>query len=305
VPASTGTPFDSKREAAMAGFATRRWTSRDGLTLVARDYAGADGVARLPVVCLHGLTRNAKDFDDVAPRLAATGRRIIVPDVRGRGASARDPNAANYHPRVYARDMAEMMQALGIAQAVFVGTSMGGIITMALAALRSKSVAAAILNDVGPAVAPEGIARILGYVGQPVAIANWAEAAEHCRRNYGAAWPDYGADDWDRLARRTFRENGGKIGFDYDPRILEPLLKPPPRGQSMLAWFLFRRLAKKRPVLLIRGAASDVITRSIADRMKAKAPDLIVTDVPGVGHAPTLTEPAAVAAIDGFLNSLP
>ena len=288
----------------MADFAERRWTSSDGLTLVARDYAGGNGPARLPIICLHGLTRNGADFEDVAPRLAASGRRVIVPDVRGRGASARDPDPSHYNPKIYARDVREMMDALGIVRAVFIGTSMGGIITMALAATRSKAVAAAILNDVGPEVAAQGIARILSYVGRPVAIATWADAADHCRRNYQSAWPDYGPADWDRLARRSFREEDGRIVPDYDPHILDPLLKPPPRGQSLFAWLLFRRLARKRPVMLLRGANSDIITQPIADRMKARAPRLIVTEVPGVGHAPTLSEPAAATAIDRFLDSL-
>lgn len=288
----------------MAAFATRRWTSRDGLALVARDYPGGDGPARLPVICLHGLTRNGQDFDDLAARIAASGRRVLVPDVRGRGASARDPDPSHYNPKIYARDMAGMMDALGIARAVFVGTSMGGIITMTIAATRPKLVAAAILNDVGPEVAPEGIARILSYVGQPVVIANWADAADHCRSNYKSAWPDYGPDDWDRLARRSFREEGGRIVPDYDPHILDPLLRPPPRGQSLLAWLLFRRLARKRPVMLVRGAESDIITRPIAERMKARARNLTLVDVPGVGHAPTLGEPVAAVAIDRFLESV-
>src|SRR5213075_2745189 len=136
-------------------FSERRWTSADGLSLYARDYAGGDGEARLPVICLHGLTRNSKDFEDVAPVIAASGRRVIVPDVRGRGRSgyARDP--ASYEPKTYARDVLDLMDGLGIARAVFIGTSMGGLITMTVAALRSKAVAAVVLNDVGPAVAPQ------------------------------------------------------------------------------------------------------------------------------------------------------
>ena len=289
----------------MAAFATRRWTSRDGLALFARDYAGDDGPARLPVICLHGLTRNGRDFEEVAPRLATAGRRIIVPDVRGRGQSARDPDPAHYNPKVYARDVREMMDALGIAKAVFLGTSMGGIITMALAALSPRAVAGAILNDVGPQIAPEGIARIMQYVGKPVEVADWPDAAAYCQRTNQAALPEFGAADWDRVARRTFRDDGGLPVLDYDPQILAPLLARPPRGQAMLAWMLFRRLATKCPVLSIRGALSDVVTRPIADRMKAKAPAIILADVPGVGHAPQLTEPVAVAAIDRFLDSVP
>jgi pimeloyl-ACP methyl ester carboxylesterase len=289
----------------MADFAQPWWTSRDGLTLCASDYPGADGHARLPVVCLHGLTRNGRDFEELALRLAATGRRTLVPDVRGRGRSARDPDPSHYNPRVYARDVRELLRALGIDRAQFIGTSMGGIITMALAASRPGMVAGAILNDVGPEVAPEGIARILSYVGQSPDIPDWDAAAAHCRRNYASAWPDYGPADWDRLARRSFREQDGRLGPDSDPRILDPLLKPPPRGQGLLAWILFRRLARHRPVMLVRGADSDIITRPIADRMQARAPGLTVVDIPNVGHAPTLGEPLAASAIDRFLADAP
>ena len=166
----------------MAGFAEQRWSSPDGLSLYARDYAASGGGARLPVVCLHGLTRNAKDFEAVAPRIAALGRRVIVPDVRGRGLSARDPNPANYHPKVYARDVAGLLDALGIPRAIFLGTSMGGIITMALAAARPKLIAASILNDVGPEIASEGVARILGYAGKGTRIGSWQDAADYLRR---------------------------------------------------------------------------------------------------------------------------
>lgn len=286
-------------------YAERRWSSRDGLSLFARDYAGAAGEARLPIICLHGLTRNSKDFEEVASRLAATGRRVLVPDVRGRGQSARDPDPAHYNPKVYARDVRELMHALGIRRAVFLGTSMGGIITMALAALSSRSVAAAILNDVGPEIAPEGVARIMSYVGQPASVESWIEAADYCRRTSDAAFPDHGADDWDRQARRTFRDEGGVPKLDYDPDILAPLLRRPPRGQGLLAWLLFRRLARNRPVLLLRGELSDVVTRSIADRMKASAPRLQVIEVPGVGHAPMLTETEARDQIDRFLDAIP
>ena len=289
----------------MSAFAERRWSSRDGLNLFARDYAGASGEARLPIVCLHGLTRNSKDFEDVAAWLAATGRRILVPDVRGRGLSDRDPEPSHYAPKVYVRDVLELMQALGIARAIFLGTSMGGIITMALAATRPKAVAAAILNDAGPEIAPEGVARIMSYVGKPVEINDWQDAANYVRGTNGAAFPDYKNADWLRFARRTFRDNAGIPVLDYDPRILEPLLDHRPGGHHGLAWFLFRRLARKRPTLLVRGANSDVITQAIADRMERKAPALRRIDVSGVGHAPMLTEPAAVDAIKIFLRTIP
>ena len=129
----------------MDGFAERSWRSGDGLLLYARDYAGASGPARLPVICLHGLTRNSKDFEDIAPRLAANGRRILVPDMRGRGRSESDPRPDRYKPLVYGRDVLDLMDHLGIARAVFIGTSMGGMITLTIAGLRQKAIASAIL----------------------------------------------------------------------------------------------------------------------------------------------------------------
>ena len=287
-----------------ADFAERHWTSRDGLSLFARDYAGAGGKARLPVICLHGLTRNSKDFADVAPWLAGTGRRVLVPDVRGRGLSDRDPDPSHYAPKFYARDLLDLMRSLGLARAVFLGTSMGGIITLTMMAMRPGAIAAAILNDVGPEVAPEGIARIMSYVGQKAEFRDWTEAADYVRRTNGAAFPNYEAADWDRLARNVFRDNQGVPELDYDPRILLPLLQHKPGQHRRLAWFLFRWLAAKRPTLLVRGEQSDIITSAIADKMARKAPRLRRVDVPGVGHAPMLTEVVAVEAIDQFLSSV-
>jgi len=288
-----------------AGYSERRWTSPDGLSLFARDYA-AEGVgeARLPVVCLHGLTRNSKDFEDAAPWIAGMGRRVIVPDVRGRGLSGRDPNPRNYHPKVYARDVAGLLGSLGIPRAVFLGTSMGGIITMTLAALRPKLIAAAILNDVGPEIAPEGVARILGYAGKGASIANWDDAANYLRRTAGSAMPSFTDADWDQFARRTFRDGPNGPELDYDPAI-SGMLAIPGRLTTFIARLLFRRLARNRPILLLRGALSDLITADIAARMAKLAPAMEIVVVPGVGHAPVLDEPEAVDAIARFLRTLP
>jgi pimeloyl-ACP methyl ester carboxylesterase len=288
-----------------APFQERRWTSRDGLTLFARDYPAAGEVGRLPVICLHGLTRNSKDFEEIAPMIAGWGRRVIVADVRGRGRSERDPTPKNYKPPVYARDVVEMMAALDIDQAVFLGTSMGGLITMTLMAIRPKAIAAAILNDVGPAIAPEGIARILGYAGKKVDIKDWSDAAGYVRRTNAVAFPDFGDEDWHRFAQRTFRQGPNGPVLDYDPAIASSLSKPPSKLAPWIAGFLFRRLARKRPTLLIRGAISDVISSKIADRMQLQAPALKRVDVPNVGHAPMLSEPAAIDAIDKFLRTVP
>lgn len=289
----------------MTGFAEREWSSRDGLKLYARDYPGASGGCRLPVICLHGLTRNSKDFEEAAPRIASSGRRVLVPDVRGRGRSDSDPNPQNYRPRVYARDILDLMDRLGIARAVFVGTSMGGLITMAVAAMRSRAVAAAVLNDVGPEIGRAGIERILSYAGQPVTIENWKDAADYVRRTNGSAFPGYSDSDWAAFAGRTFREENGRPVLDYDPDIAVPHANKPVKTRSLFATLLFRRLARRRPTLLVRGEFSDLTTAEIASRMKRSAPSLQVAVVPGVGHAPALTEPEAVAAIDEFLLAVP
>jgi len=288
----------------MTDFAERRWTSRDGLNLCASDYASAAGAARLPIICLHGLTRNAKDFAEVAPRLAASGRRILVPDVRGRGRSDRDPDPANYKAKVYARDILDLMRSLGMARAIFIGTSMGGIITMTLMAIRPSVVAGAILNDVGPEVAPDGIARIMSYVGQSPDVRDWNDAAAYVQRTNQAAFPYHDEADWARMARTIFRDNDGLPELDYDPRILLPLLDRKPGRHGWLIWLLFRRLARTSPTMLIRGAQSDIITSAIADKMATKAPRLKRVDIPGVGHAPTLSEVEAIEAIDQFLHSV-
>jgi pimeloyl-ACP methyl ester carboxylesterase len=288
----------------MLPYAETRWVSHDGLSLFARDYPGASGEVRLPVICLHGLTRNSKDFEQLAPRLAQSGRRIVVPDVRGRGLSDRDPNPANYTPKTYARDILGLMDALGLARAVFVGTSMGGIVTMALALIRTRAVAAAILNDVGPEIAPEGLARIITYAGAAAKISTWDDAAKYAQRTNGVAFPAYSNDDWEKFARRMFREGIAGPELDYDPAITVAL-RPPGKVASLLAWLLFRRLARRRPTLLLRGALSDVVTAEIAARMQRKAPGLKRVDVPNVGHAPMLMEAAAIGAIEDFLAGVP
>ena len=288
-----------------ASFEERRWRSRDGLQLYARDYRPAGTEAGLPVICLHGLTRNSKDFEDIAPVIASWGRRVIVPDVRGRGRSDRAPDPRHYQPKIYSRDVIEMMSALGIQRAVFIGTSMGGLITMTLMAIRPAAVAAAILNDVGPEIAPEGVARILSYAGKSVEIRNWKDAAEYVRRTNGVAFPAYEDKDWQQMAQRTFRQGGGGPELDYDPAIAVAIAKLPGRIALWIAGVLFRRLARRRPTLLIRGQLSDLISSEIADKMQRMAPRMQRIDVPGVGHAPTLSEPEAVDAIAQFLRTVP
>jgi pimeloyl-ACP methyl ester carboxylesterase len=288
----------------MSEFTERRWTSPDGLALYARDYAGRDGGAGLPVLCLHGFTRNSADFEELAPVIAAGGRRVVAMDMRGRGRSDRDPNPAHYHPRVYARDAIGFLSALDIPRAVFLGTSMGGLITMTVALLRPQAIAGAILNDVGPAVDPRGVARISSYAGKPVDVRDWDDAAAYAKAINQFALPAFGEADWQRMARRMFRDGPDGPVLDYDPAIASAA-KSAGRITSLIAWFAFRRLARHAPTLLIRGERSDILSAEIAARMKRWAPGLQVAVVPGVGHAPTLAEPEALAAVVAFLKSVP
>lgn len=286
----------------MSHFSEITYLSPDGLTLYARDYPAHSGQARLPVICIHGLTRNSADFDDVAPAVAEMGRRVIAVDVRGRGQSQYDSNPGHYHPKVYARDIAKLAHDLGIERAVFIGTSMGGIITMTLALLHPKLVAAAVLNDTGPSLSPRGLARIAGYAGRAEPVRSWDEAAEAMRRINEPAFPHNSRDEWMKWARRGFRETPeGGLAMRYDPNIARQLTTGKLKPTSFLARHAFRKLAKKRPVLLVRGALSDLIEPEQAEYMRRKAPHMQYVEVPGVGHAPMLTEPAAMTALRDFL----
>ena len=283
-------------------FAERRWTTADGLTLFARDHAPGGGVAKLPVIAIHGLTRNSADFGGIAPLIAASGRRVLAVDVRGRGRSDRATDPMTYTPDVYARDVQALMHQLGIERAVFMGTSMGGLITMALAGQASKQVAAAILNDIGPEVSPEGLARIAAYSGQPVDTPTWAEATDYARRINAVAFPHYSDADWEAFARRIFREGTeGSPVLDYDPDIAVPIRAAGAKALVPNLWPMFRSLARKRPTLLVRGGTSDLLSAGIAEKMRKAAPDMDYAEVPDIGHAPMLDEPEAKAAIFEFL----
>ena len=207
-----------------------------------------------------------------------------------------------YRPDVYARDMIALMEQSGIDKAVFLGTSMGGLITMALTAIQPEAVAAAVINDVGPEVAPEGLARIAAYTGKTVEIANWADAVAYARDINAVAFPQYDAADWDAFARRIFLEDAdGRPALNYDPDISVPIKAA---GASALVpdlWPAFRALTTGRPSLLVRGGNSDLLNPEIAGRMREAAPDMAYVEVPGVGHAPMLDEPEARAGILTFL----
>jgi pimeloyl-ACP methyl ester carboxylesterase len=277
----------------------RYLTVRDGLRLHYRDYPGES--TRPPLLCLHGLTRNSRDWAEFAERYSPRFR-VLALEFRGRADSDYDPLPARYNPLTYAGDVIELLDQLGIARAVFVGTSLGGLVTMTIAAMAPQRVHATILNDVGPDVDASGIDRILSYVGNDRRFSSWDAAADAIAANYGAAFDRYTHEDWVKMAKRNCREENGEIRFDYDMAIAEPFKTTGPTPHIDL-WPLFAVLAQK-PLLVVRGAKSDLLTAATATKMCEAAPDMKLAVVPGVGHAPELNEPEALAAIDEFLDKL-
>ena len=278
----------------------RSWTSGDGLKLHFRDYAGS--TARPPILCFHGLTRNARDFEALAGRLAGEWR-VLCPDMRGRGDSdyARDP--MTYTPAHYVADVEALLAAEGIERFVAIGTSLGGLMTMMLAAANPARIAAAVINDVGPEIEPAGLARIREYVGQGRSHETWVHAARALQEASRDIYPAWDLTDWLRMAKRCMViGSGGRIVFDYDMNIAEPFeAADGPAPAPDLMWSLYDALAS-RPLLVLRGAHSDILSPEVAARMAARAPGAELLTVAGVGHAPTLDEPEAVAAIARLLD---
>ena len=284
----------------MAEWQDRYWTSSDGLRLHYRDYAGpAD---RPPVLCLPGLTRNARDFEAVADRLAGEWRVLAV-EFRGRGQSQHDPNPANYLPHTYAADILKLLDQLGIADAVFFGTSLGGIVTMLMSSTDPERIAGAMLNDIGPVIEDAGVERLRTYIGKSASWASWAEAAEGAAQRNGIAFPHYTVEQWERFARRLASERpDGSIQADYDMAISQAFAqsKGTPDYDS---WTLIDGL-KDKPVLIVRGETSDLLSAETANRMLAAISNAELVTVPGIGHAPTLDEPEAEAGIDRLLEKV-
>jgi len=274
--------------------------SHDGLRLFSRVYPGP-GAGAPVVLCLHGLMRNGRDFEELAARLAARCR-VIVPDVRGRGLSARDPQPNHYQIPIYLGDVLSMLTGLGAARVTVIGTSMGGLMGMVLAATQPGLISGLVLNDVGPEVHPEGLERIRSYAGKSAAVRSWAEAVAQVRSTYGAAWPGLSAERWEKIVRLSYRANAqGVPEVDADPRISE--LLPNTEATAPDLWPLWGALAKV-PILVIRGAHSDILGAATLTRMQREKPDLKVLTVANRGHAPLLDEPECVAAIDEFLAAV-
>lgn len=281
----------------MADWSDGWWTAGDGLRLHYRDYAGGEG--RPPILCIPGLTRNARDFEGVAERLKGDWRLICV-ELRGRGRSEYAKDPMTYLPPVYWQDVEALIAQLGLGRFVLFGTSLGGLITMLLAMADNKRIGAALLNDIGPELEPQGLDHIRSYVGRSQSWPTWLHAARAICEMQRDRYPDWNTAQWLVYAKRLCKlTQSGRVVFDYDMRIAEPF-RAPGGDTGFDLWSAFAGL-KGVTSLVVHGEISDLLSRATVKRMLAENPAMEAATVPRVGHAPTLDEPEAAAAIDRLL----
>lgn len=281
------------------------WWSSDGVRLHARVYAGPEGSESAPpVLCMPGLARNARDFEALAPHIAQY-RKVIVIEFRGRGESAFAKDPMTYVPLTYVQDVVAMLGELAIDRFAAVGTSLGGLVAMLLASALPGRLVGAVLNDVGPELQTAGLERIRDYIGAGGSQPTWMHAARAFAELNSAVYPGYQIHDWLRLTKRTHRLTAeGRIVTDYDKQIAAPLRVPGGGDAAMDLWPVYRALGDI-PLLILRGALSDILASSAGEKMVAELPRARLVEVPGVGHAPTMDEPEARAAIDAWAAELP
>jgi len=267
----------------------------DGLRLSARVWAGPRPDAPA-VLCLHGLTRNSRDFEPLAEVLAQRWR-VVAPDQRGRGRSAYDPEPTNYNAGIQVLDTFALLDRLGVGRCVIVGTSLGALMGVAMANLQPERIAGLVLNDAGPDVDPRGLARIAGYVGKGGPVLTWPQAAAALEAIHGVALPTYGEADWLRMARATYVEDADGLRPDYDANLGRAFGVASGAGPDM--WPAFE-VCGRTPTLLIRGALSDIMARETAEAMVGRF-GVEFAEIADRGHAPDLSEPDATAAIQRFL----
>ncbi|QIE57145.1 alpha/beta hydrolase [Pikeienuella piscinae] len=279
----------------------KRFRTADGLQLAYRDEPGGPGA---PLLCLAGLTRSGRDFDHFATAMKAR-RRLIRLDCRGRGASDFDPDFSHYNAMVEAGDALALLDHLDVERAVVVGSSRGGILAAMIATTRPERLAGIVLNDVGPVIEADGIAKIIGYLGIPPEAKTMTEAAAGLKALFGAAFTDVDAGFWSDWAERSYVVTAEGLTLAYDPKLRDATLAQVaaagPEGGDL--WPLFAAL-KPIPTLALRGANSDLLSAATLVEMAAQIPALITAEIPGRGHIPRLDEPAALEAINGFLDGL-
>lgn len=281
------------------------WWSSDGVRLHARVYAGPAGAENAPpILCMPGLARNARDFEALALQVGRH-RKTIVIEFRGRGESAYAKDPMTYVPLTYVQDVVAMLDELEIARFAIIGTSLGGLVAMLIAAALPGRLVGAVLNDVGPELEAAGLARIRDYIGAGGSQPTWMHAARAFAELNSAVYPGYEIHDWLRLTKRTHRLTAeGRVVTDYDKQIAAPLRVPGGADAAADLWPVYRALGDI-PLLILRGELSDILARSAAEKMVAELPKARLVEVPGVGHAPTMDEPEARAAIDAWAAELP
>lgn len=281
----------------MSNYSEHFYTAQDGLRLYFRIY-GSSLYSGVPVLCLPGLTRNAKDFHPLALRLGSA-RQVICPDYRGRGKSEFDRHAANYQPRTYLEDIRHLLTIIGIHHVVIAGTSMGGLLAMGLGVTTPTTLAGVILNDIGPDIS-DGLRGILKYAGIDRPMPDWQSAANEFRRIHPNT-EFQNDEDRRRAIRATWRERSdGMLHVDWDTRIIQPLLNGSPLPDL---WKLFRSL-RHIPVLALRGELSDILSHETLQRMTVEHPGMMTVEVKNTGHTPSLNEPESIDAIDSFFSKL-
>lgn len=278
--------------------------ARDGLRLHVREIAARDP-AKAPLLCLPGLTRNGHDFDAVGDYIAReTGRRVITLDSRGRGQSEYDPDWKRYDLRVELEDLLEVLAAIGVEGAVFLGTSRGGLLSMLMGTARPDVLRGVILNDIGPVIEARGLARIRGYVGKVPVPENWTEAARLVRDIFGTQFTNLQPEQWEIWARRNWREENGKLVSRYDKNIMLTLADLDLEKPMPDLWPLFETI-KHVPLMVIRGELSELLSQGSAERMAQEHPKGSLHVVPYEGHAPLLEDMPTLNAIKAFLETLP
>lgn len=281
-----------------AAFRDVFYSAPDALKLHARVY-GSPRADRLTALCLPGLTRNARDFHELALSLAAE-RQVVVFDYRGRGQSAWDPDWRKYNLQVETADVLAGLIALGVEKGVFIGTSRGGLVIHLIAAIRPSLLAAVVLNDVGPALDGEGLAHIRAYLERAPKPRSFEEAVAIQRAVHGSAFTALTAADWERMVTALYRHENGDIVADFDPGLLKVLKafdlnKPLPE-----LWPQFEGL-KGVPLLVIRGANSKLLSQQTLAEMARRHPDCRTVTVEGQGHAPLLETGALPGLIGDFI----
>lgn len=285
----------------MTDYSEHHFTAQDGTRIYYRRY-GQRGGSALPVLCIGGLTRNSKDFNKLATRLGQD-RLVLCPDYRGRGKSDR-ADYRTYAPGSYVSDIMHLLTIEGLHRVVVIGTSLGGLMAMALSVAIPSALAGLVINDVGPDISADGQTRILAYVGVDQRHATLEDAATAMRQTYGRAFPDWTDADWMTNADGTyaFDEAAGNWRLDYDLALRDALEEQSKSTSRPDLWALFRGLAHL-PAVLVHGALSDVLKVETVTRMQAEKPDLKLITLDNRGHAPSMTEPGCLPHLLAFVES--